>query len=463
MGWANAALLEALAPQLAAAGSLGHTCALIDVEPGANGLYRPRVGGGGGSGVGGGGSLGGSLGGGGVEGGVNVAATLPRPAAGTRAEGVWRGAQQATAGVQLAPEARSEAEATRLCAALVEELMGDGFIPEASKRGEEQQEPPAGSGGRACGLLVAGATAAGNQRPTRDHTCRRLEAAQVDMSSAAPDHACMHAYAGPSARRQHWREAAALAGARRDDLFGRPGVRRPHQRLRARRRLAGRPETRRGVAGASCGQSGRQWPPRAPQAAWQIPPRGRGRGVTPRQTHRSRLAAFDPPLQARRASSKPTYPGLIDQMVAGGVSAGLSFTETMRKECEEEASLPPDVVSRVRPAGLVSYRYDTRKGLSTKLLAVYDAEMPQVPIPPPSPPTALLPSHAFAGAHTPPTPFPPFPRVWIRDPPRASGTRCVSRHVVPTTLRTDDYLLSLSRPRRASCRSAPTARSMASC
>ena len=152
-------------------------------------------------------------------------------------------------------------------------------------------------------------------------------------------------------------------------------------------------------------------------------------------------------LQARRASSKPTYPGLIDQMVAGGVSAGLSFTETMRKECEEEASLPPDVVSRVRPAGLVSYRYDTRKGLSTKLLAVYDAEMPQVPTPPP---------------HTPP--FPRFsPRSWIRDPPRASGTRCVSRHVVPTTLRTDDYLLSLSRPRRASCRSAPTARSMASC
>ena len=167
VGWANAALLEALAPQLAAAGSLGRTCALIDVEPGANGLYRPRVGGGGGSGVGGGGSLGGSLGGGGVEGGVNVAATLPRPAAGTRAEGVWRGAQQATAGVQLAPEARSEAEATRLCAALVEELMGDGFIPEASKRGEEQQEPPSGSGGRACGLLVLGATA-GTQRPTRD-------------------------------------------------------------------------------------------------------------------------------------------------------------------------------------------------------------------------------------------------------------------------------------------------------
>ena len=39
----------------------------------------------------------------------------------------------------------------------------------------------------------------------------------------------------------------------------------------------------------------------------------------------------------------------------------------MRKECEEEASLPPEVVAAVRPAGLVSYRYTTRKGLSTKV------------------------------------------------------------------------------------------------
>ena len=45
----------------------------------------------------------------------------------------------------------------------------------------------------------------------------------------------------------------------------------------------------------------------------------------------------------------------------------------MRKECEEEASLPPEVVAAVRPAGLVSYRYTTRKGLSTKVRAQWDA------------------------------------------------------------------------------------------
>ena len=70
---------------------------------------------------------------------------------------------------------------------------------------------------------------------------------------------------------------------------------------------------------------------------------------------------------AKRSMSKATYPGLFDQMVAGGHPAGLSFADNVRKECEEEASLPPAVLAGVRPAGLVSYRYTTRKGLSTKV------------------------------------------------------------------------------------------------
>jgi hypothetical protein len=73
--------------------------------------------------------------------------------------------------------------------------------------------------------------------------------------------------------------------------------------------------------------------------------------------------------------SKATYPGLLDQMVAGGQPSALSFDENVRKECEEEASLPPDVLDRIKPAGAVSYRYATPKGLSTKVLMAYDLEM----------------------------------------------------------------------------------------
>eukprot|EP00293_Proteomonas_sulcata_P007039 CAMPEP_0184300134 /NCGR_PEP_ID=MMETSP1049-20130417/10612_1 /TAXON_ID=77928 /ORGANISM="Proteomonas sulcata, Strain CCMP704" /LENGTH=525 /DNA_ID=CAMNT_0026610777 /DNA_START=29 /DNA_END=1606 /DNA_ORIENTATION=+ len=79
----------------------------------------------------------------------------------------------------------------------------------------------------------------------------------------------------------------------------------------------------------------------------------------------------------KRSMSKATYPGLLDQMVAGGQPADITFMENVQKECEEEASLPPEVVSSIRPAGLVSYRYKTRKGLSTKVLATFDVQVPQ--------------------------------------------------------------------------------------
>ena len=79
---------------------------------------------------------------------------------------------------------------------------------------------------------------------------------------------------------------------------------------------------------------------------------------------------------AKRSLSKATYAGLLDQMVAGGQPSFMSFEENVRKECEEEASLPPDVIDRIRPTGAVSYRYATPKGLSCKTLTTYDIEMP---------------------------------------------------------------------------------------
>ncbi|CAN0448834.1 unnamed protein product, partial [Laminaria digitata] len=53
----------------------------------------------------------------------------------------------------------------------------------------------------------------------------------------------------------------------------------------------------------------------------------------------------------------------------------------MRKECEEEASLPASLSSKIKSAGQVSYRYGTRKGLSTKFLCVFDLEVPEYFVP----------------------------------------------------------------------------------
>ncbi|CBN74091.1 Adenylate kinase family protein [Ectocarpus siliculosus] len=78
-----------------------------------------------------------------------------------------------------------------------------------------------------------------------------------------------------------------------------------------------------------------------------------------------------------RSVSKATYPGMWDQMVAGGQPAGMGFKENMQKECEEEASLPSSLSCKIQPTGQVSYRYGTRKGLSTKFLCVFDLEVPE--------------------------------------------------------------------------------------
>lgn len=58
----------------------------------------------------------------------------------------------------------------------------------------------------------------------------------------------------------------------------------------------------------------------------------------------------------RRAATKQTWPGYLDNSVAGGIGAGLSVFECVVKESMEEASIPEDVVRRyARSVGSVSY------------------------------------------------------------------------------------------------------------
>ena len=85
---------------------------------------------------------------------------------------------------------------------------------------------------------------------------------------------------------------------------------------------------------------------------------------------------------AKRALSKPTYPGLLDQIAAGGLPAKTSLLENAKREAAEEASIPRDVLdANLRAAGCVSYRYAARRGLSTKTLAVFDLELPEDLVP----------------------------------------------------------------------------------
>jgi 8-oxo-dGTP pyrophosphatase MutT (NUDIX family) len=92
----------------------------------------------------------------------------------------------------------------------------------------------------------------------------------------------------------------------------------------------------------------------------------------------------------RRNITKSTYGGMLDNTVAGGITSGMSVFDTLVKESEEEASLPAELVSRARAAGMVSYFYerDSRAGGETGLLQpevqyVYDLEVGEDVVPKP--------------------------------------------------------------------------------
>ncbi|MBO9506260.1 NUDIX hydrolase family protein [Thalassospira sp. A3_1] len=79
---------------------------------------------------------------------------------------------------------------------------------------------------------------------------------------------------------------------------------------------------------------------------------------------------------AHRAKDKPTYPGMLDNMVAGGQPAGLGFLENMIKECAEEAAIPETLARNLKPVGTISYLYETNEGLKPDVMVNYDLELP---------------------------------------------------------------------------------------
>ena len=57
----------------------------------------------------------------------------------------------------------------------------------------------------------------------------------------------------------------------------------------------------------------------------------------------------------RRSSKKPTWPGLLDSVAAGGLAAGELPRDAMAAECQEEAGVSEDLLHGLKPVGAVSY------------------------------------------------------------------------------------------------------------
>jgi len=79
----------------------------------------------------------------------------------------------------------------------------------------------------------------------------------------------------------------------------------------------------------------------------------------------------------RRARSKPTYPGRLDNTVAGGQPIGASLADNLVKECKEEANIPAVLARRARPVGVITYCAEVTEGLQPDAQFCFDLELPE--------------------------------------------------------------------------------------
>lgn len=80
---------------------------------------------------------------------------------------------------------------------------------------------------------------------------------------------------------------------------------------------------------------------------------------------------------AKRSQHKPTSPGKLDQIAAGGQPYDMTVFENMLKECQEEASIPESLAKTARPVSAISYCYDLKTmGMRPDIIFNYDLALP---------------------------------------------------------------------------------------
>ena len=80
---------------------------------------------------------------------------------------------------------------------------------------------------------------------------------------------------------------------------------------------------------------------------------------------------------ARRSASKPVDPGMLDNLVGGGLTAGLTAEQVLVKEAWEEAGIPPNVASSAKREGTVDILREVPEGVQAETIFVYDLVLPE--------------------------------------------------------------------------------------
>ncbi|MFD2451348.1 NUDIX hydrolase [Ideonella paludis] len=80
---------------------------------------------------------------------------------------------------------------------------------------------------------------------------------------------------------------------------------------------------------------------------------------------------------AKRALNKPTDPGMLDNLIGGGVPLGQSPWEALQREAFEEAGLAPDEIAQATPGSVIELHCDIPEGLQREHLHVFDLHLAQ--------------------------------------------------------------------------------------
>jgi 8-oxo-dGTP pyrophosphatase MutT (NUDIX family) len=84
---------------------------------------------------------------------------------------------------------------------------------------------------------------------------------------------------------------------------------------------------------------------------------------------------------ARRSLSKATDPGLLDNLIGGGVPHGQTPWQALVREGWEEAGLAPAQMAAARPAGVLRLHRDIDEGLQLEDLHAFDLPLPAGMVP----------------------------------------------------------------------------------
>jgi 8-oxo-dGTP pyrophosphatase MutT (NUDIX family) len=79
---------------------------------------------------------------------------------------------------------------------------------------------------------------------------------------------------------------------------------------------------------------------------------------------------------ARRSATKQTDPGMLDNLVAGGISVGYSVEATLVKEAWEEAGLPAELAQKAKFGRTLTVVREVPRGVQWETVIIYDLELP---------------------------------------------------------------------------------------